>query len=49
MNTPSTYPVCRHELRGQESKCNGGGYDGCACGRYTKADKEKLRKRGALS
>lgn len=29
---------CIHELRGGEAKCNGGGYDGCACGPYTVAD-----------
>lgn len=25
---------CLHEQAGREARCNGGGYDGCACGPY---------------
>lgn len=39
MNNP-----CRHRLRGEESHCNGGGYDGCACGPYDQTDKARLRR-----
>lgn len=35
---------CRHLLCGEESRCNGGGYDGCACGPYTARDQSLMRE-----
>lgn len=35
---------CIHELRGGEAKCNGGGYDGCACGPYNVADYKRIEE-----
>ena len=37
------FPPCREELRGRPGRCNGGGYDGCACGPYSAADRRKIR------
>lgn len=37
---------CLHQLRGGEAKCNGGGYDGCACGEYTQDDFAALMQGG---
>lgn len=35
---------CREELRGGEARCNGGAYDGCACGPYNVADYKKMEE-----
>lgn len=35
---------CRETLRGREAKCNGGAYDGCACGPYNVADYKALEE-----
>lgn len=41
--------ACREELRGKKSKCNGGGYDGCACGRYNEKDLAEVERRKKVS